>query len=967
MRSSFCNQAETRRRDRRWNALVEGETTLSEGWGERLNRHFEELRAARASSGAPVFALEHGLDANEFESLTTHLHRQVRNRAAFLPDWLSWVVYGAELGYTFNGQDYWSTFEARTPNWAFHRYGRNWLRDVFKRFHRRFQGFQPRGVWAGQFSIIAWPITHAILPKDLQTQLAQTLYGLRFGIAERLNEGPVSVGRYIGNRGEGSSRFRNFLQQEDIVGRIALALLGGTSDEQGETILPATLARIIADLEKRQSAKVWLGDAREEVGRARIKGVGQYGSFVSSAAETRLSELKARNPRLNPSIVLRKDGPNEWIAIAQVPSFSQLCEISPDLARFLRATRCAVEGAEGFRPAGWLLSGGQHRVLTSWPDPARPMIKFEKPNLMVEKLLMTDARMSSGPLWVFEVGADGQARESTAGRVQSGGCYIIISRNSLPSLPFSSTTVVRCTGCYASMVELPSHISDDEFRLLRRAGILVGRVISVWPAGLPARRWDGQSRADWFLGEIPSFGICADHDVKVLEVSVNAGAKTVFSSVEAGRAVFISLSGLAQGAHHLVVEATVTDSRGRPVLSKVAIEVGITPPVAWVAGTTDFKGMVPLVTPAEPSLDDFFEGRVDLSVSGPPAYSVEFSLELLDANNSDLATEHVMEAQLPCTEDTWRRHCAQFVKNWATPWAFLSATGGNIVIKSDELGTCRIPLHRDVRPVRFIWHATDKTTRVRLLDEHRSGEPASADFYPFNEPCTPALSTSQELQEGFEPPTPGGLFSLQYGEVKENLVVSMRQITSLAELAPEPSDAGFPTGENALRDIQSHLTRWRSATLAGPLAHHRRKVIVHRLEQHMFRLLCGDSWWQAELAYERSEKSESDLKTLASKTETSPSFSFLLSRDIGEMRALGYLDRVGRFADMANRYGINNLTTSGVAMAVAAATERGREVDAAFLDILTALGKRGRPILRAARFLSIAQAESDKSLDRVAL
>lgn len=947
--------------------MVKGETTLSEGWGERLNRHFEELRATRASSGAPVFALEHGLNANEFEALTTYLHRQVRNRAAFLPDWLSWVVYGAELGYTFNGQDYWSTYEARTPNWAFHRYGRNWLRDVFKRFHRRYQGFQPRGAWAGQFSIIAWPITHAILPKDLQTQLAQTLYRLRFGLAERLNEDPVSVGRYIGNRGEGSSRFRNFLQQEEMVGRIALALLGGSSDEQGETILPATLARIVADLERGQSAKVWLRDARKEAERARIKGVGHYGSFASSFVDTQTLEPKARNPRLNPSIILQKAGTDEWIAIAQVPSFSQLCEISPELARFLRTTRCAVEGAEGFRPAGWLLSGGQHRVLTSWPDPARPMVKFEKPNLMVEKLLMTDARMSQGPLWVFDVGADGQARESAVGRVQSGRRYIIISRDNLPPLPFSSSAVVRCNGCYASMLELPSHISGDEFSLLRRAGIGVGRTISVWPAGLPARRWDGQSRANWFLGETPSFGISADHDVDVLEVSVNAGTKTVFYSVEAGRVIFISLPGLAQGTHHLAVEAKVADIQGRPVLSKVAIEVGIEPPVAWAAGTIDFKGLVPLVMPAEPSLDDFFEGRVNLSVLGPPAYSVDFSLELLDANNSDLATEHVMEAQLPCTEDTWRRHCAQFVKNWASPWAFLSATGGNIVITSDELGSYRIPLRRDVRPVRFIWHTTDKTTRVRLLDEHRSGEPVTADFYPFSAPCTPALPSRQELQEGFEPPTPGGLFSLQYGEVKENLVVSMRQITTLAELAPEPSEAGFPTGADALRDIQSHLTRWRSATLAGPLAHHRRKVIVHRLEQHMYRLLCGDSWWQAERAYERSEKSELDLKALASKTETSPSFSFLLSRDIGEMRALGYQDRVGRFADMANRYGINDLTISGAAMAVAAATERGQEVDPTLLDMLTALGKRGRPILRAARFLSIAQAAGDQSLDRVAL
>lgn len=123
---------------------------MSGSWGERLNNHFEGLRLKRESSGAPVFALEHGLDTHEFEALTTSLHNQARNRAPFLPDWLSWVVYGAELGYQFDGQDYWSTFENSTPFWAVYRYSRNWLRDVYKRFHRRYQSFQPQGAWATQ-------------------------------------------------------------------------------------------------------------------------------------------------------------------------------------------------------------------------------------------------------------------------------------------------------------------------------------------------------------------------------------------------------------------------------------------------------------------------------------------------------------------------------------------------------------------------------------------------------------------------------------------------------------------------------------------------------------------------------------------------------------------------------------------------------------------------------------------------
>lgn len=199
---------------------------MSGTWGERLDKHFGALRAAREAAGLPVFALEHGLDVSEVSNLTNYLHGQLQNNGRPSRDWLAWVVYGAELGYDYDGQEYWASFENRTPLWTW-RADRRLLRSWFANFHRTYRGFRPQGNWAKWFSIISWPVTHAILPKDLQTQLASSLYQLRFGVAARIKEEPASIGRYIAARGEGSSRFRNFLQQEELVGRIAVALLGG--------------------------------------------------------------------------------------------------------------------------------------------------------------------------------------------------------------------------------------------------------------------------------------------------------------------------------------------------------------------------------------------------------------------------------------------------------------------------------------------------------------------------------------------------------------------------------------------------------------------------------------------------------------------------------------------------------------------------------------------------------------------
>ena len=100
-------------------------------------------------------------------------------------NWLVWIVFATEQGYDYDGDEYWNTFERRMPVWD-----RGWrpsLRAWFGKFHETYGGFRPVGSWANHFSIIAWPITHALLPKDLQVQLARALYALRYQLASLIH------------------------------------------------------------------------------------------------------------------------------------------------------------------------------------------------------------------------------------------------------------------------------------------------------------------------------------------------------------------------------------------------------------------------------------------------------------------------------------------------------------------------------------------------------------------------------------------------------------------------------------------------------------------------------------------------------------------------------------------------------------------------------------------------------------
>ena len=135
-------------------------------WQTRLSGHFEELRDSRAQDGVirPVFGLEHGLDPEEILALEHAARANLRYRGPSRGHSLVWVVYSSEFGYRYSGDEYWQTFERDTPGWnqTGYRYS---LRNYYRQFQRDFGGAVPSGPWAEHFSIICWPITHAILPQ----------------------------------------------------------------------------------------------------------------------------------------------------------------------------------------------------------------------------------------------------------------------------------------------------------------------------------------------------------------------------------------------------------------------------------------------------------------------------------------------------------------------------------------------------------------------------------------------------------------------------------------------------------------------------------------------------------------------------------------------------------------------------------------------------------------------------------
>ena len=235
------------------------ENTIDE-WHKRLHDHFVKLRHERDSSspGGLVFALEHGLGAEED---LPKLDDVVRSTVAkgLLPSqaWLPLVVYAAEIGYRYEGDKYWPVFEAETPGWAHQPAGREYIRKKYELFAKMYGGARPSGRWAMWFRNIAWPITHAVLPTDLQRHLARLLSDYRHAFTAELLKNHEELGERLAARSTNtSSRFRQFAENTSLLGLVAASLLG--DEDETPLLSPKVLHRIVLDLSRERQSGAWL-------------------------------------------------------------------------------------------------------------------------------------------------------------------------------------------------------------------------------------------------------------------------------------------------------------------------------------------------------------------------------------------------------------------------------------------------------------------------------------------------------------------------------------------------------------------------------------------------------------------------------------------------------------------------------------------------------------------------------------
>lgn len=812
-----------------------------------LDVHFWQLHDVRRKVGdgtTPVFALEHDLGESDLELL----HSAVRIAVAqgfgvrFRAWWLPFVVYAAESGYGYVGDEYWPTFEESTPFWREHG-DRDRLRSWFRKFAVDYGGAVPKGAFAAQFPIIAWPITHAVLPRYLQRNLAQLLFEFSSGLTSELLRNPSELGARLASRvGPYTERFRVFCENTTLLGQVAVALLSG-DDEDSPYLTRATLVRLVDGLSREQQSRLWLTSARHSASGVRLRG------FQSEETSTSASPRPGRAPSTtDPKLLLRfQDG--AWKAYAKLPDLSVLRGQLPHLYDELRTSRARVGGTSGTMLAtGRLVYPGQEVRLISMPYPGTPFLQLEGGSAAVNQFLADTCTTTDGPQWLFRRRDAGVAVEVLGKVVRPGGTYVLVSRDTIepPDISWASETAIHAPGTRAFDLFVPRTLCDSDASSLVAAGLSVASNVVVRPVGIVGSAWDGEGSVEWLAGEPGLIGIQAERTPDTCVVAVG-DQRFIVAWPEGELELFLALTDLTVGTHDLTVMLMGTSNEQ---LAKGTLAVTIRDPQAAPEGTSSGEGIRLLAAPAWPTLSDLWDGRATVSVDGPPNAQVDLDVILRAADGSVLA-EIRRTLKLPLSSDAWAIVAKSVRSDRRFQNAYDDAESGELLVSRSGIGFAQLTCDRGFQPLRWRMTRRQGGSHVARLLDRTDGRSTLVELFTVD---APAEAVAWQADGEVPVPPRGGLLRATAGEAQSAIILPTdpNRLLQMDRVRPFVQTSGRSTRE-VLRLVGAHRA-WSEAELpADAFALHERDVAREAITRELVSLIAGTHWARLERRLEDAD------------------------------------------------------------------------------------------------------------------
>jgi hypothetical protein len=833
---------------------------------DKLDMHFGRLHEQRKSLEpvAPVFALEHDMGEVDRELLTGSVQSAIAHGMGvrYRAQWLPFIVYAAESGYDYVGDDYWPSFEQSAPGWRVDQ--RHWIKDWFVKFANEYGGAVPTGAFATNFSIIAWPITHAVLPAYLQRQLAQLLFEFSGGLSAALLSDPDELGVRLASRASlYSDRFRIFCQNTTLLGKVAAALLSG-EDDDSPYLVKSALSRLLEGLSKERLSREWLSSARQAASRVRATGFKRQGTGIGPGAQQRRQSVPT-----DPKFFLRYlDG--AWNAYAELADLSRLSERLPRVYEELRTLRGKVVGGRRPVPTGGLVYGGQEVRFETWPNPATPFLQLERGTDPVNTILADQCVMTPGPWWLYRRKGEGLAVEVKGSFLRPGHRYILVGSDEqdAPAVSWCVPVSLRATGVNAYRLDVPMQLTEAEAALIVARGLSVLSAVAIRPVGIVASDWDGEGAVEWLAREPAVVGIRSEVAPTRCLATID-GNHHLIPWPEGELELILSVDELPVGCHELKV--TILGANGQE-LTTGSLAISIREPEYRPDYGTIGEGLRMISSPARPTFAELWDERASITIFGPPDADVELFVSMFGIDGTKLAMIR-RRVVLPVDKKKWLASSRSIRSDLQLRDSYDEAETCVLAVRRGGMGMASLTCERGFQPLRWRFSKRRDGTRQATLHDRADGGNTGIDLFTVD---APLMSTACDPCAPVALPHRGGLLRATSGEVEALAIAPTNPNVIMTLGAARPR---VPYGEKSIGEIMNLVEAhrmWATAVLpADPFAANEQRLVLEAIARANAMLIGGAHWAGLERKLERSHDPADHLEEMQSAIGISPAHKSL--------------------------------------------------------------------------------------------
>lgn len=883
-------------------------------WQEKIYDHFNLLDDFRSETNNknPIFALEHGLNTSELDYLKADIRAYIATREPSNRHWLPWVVYATEIGYVYEGQEYWPTFESQTIGWTRSGYkNRTWMRKCFIRFRDEFHGLEPSGPWAGKFPNICWPIRHAILPHYLQHQLTQALFDMRLSFRSKLFESPLDLGDFIATHCRtGTKRFRELLEDPMLVGQLCIALLLQDNKISEELLLKETQVRIVADLSKEQMDRKRFESAQRQAITI-YKGLhGQRAEGTDHSPHeqgTRLEEERFRIENKPKILLYPKASGKEYGVKLELQDLRSLAACFRNLEPIIAKHFCTITGTSGSPvPKGMFLRPGPHPIypLIRWPSSNETLINFEDASPELESLLKMDQFIPSDEVHLFKISTDNIGYEIQEKHLRSNQKYVVISVSpiTIDGEVFKSFNL-QCDSVYSALIETSNEFTSHFEDAVKKIGLSCAKSLRVWPVGIPAKEWDEDGYGVWLVGDHIRFAIRADYELRGIELTINDDDPFFINIPESNcEPILLDMSFLPSGNNQIEVKAIAKYQPHDDHLVGYLNAIVREPQVRDVK-TTNQGALKGFVYPENPSLEEVWANDINIEIYGPAGQTVGCKVRFFDSTNTFVIREKkITDLKLPILVEQWRNKFAACInKDELMQEAYDEAHSCELLFDVEEMGYFTVSGERKFTPIRWAIHKSGNHKKLRYINDTEV-ESVKISRYEFVAPDIFDVIDKIGHDQTVECDK-GGLFLVQgVNDITDSIVMSplVRKMTLNDMMIFPKLQKSYKWGEDIWRLIVIYDWWERGRTSGNILSDLWRKQVLKSILSTLCQVIGGNGWKNAELEYleKRNDNNLFKLKICISDKSDEQLIGNIIERDAKNMADRSIIERKYYFENL---------------------------------------------------------------------